>query len=702
MGIPVIVCVILFNTMSDFKMYESKAKLQFELNTDGSLSLTSKSLQLFEIGLMFTDLLEIARIKRVMENLQLNILIHSFKTDKLYKINLINDLYTKEELISRAEYLLENFQTLNMQRPIDVVINNTMIKNNLGVEDLSKRFSISRIGSSKYINVSVEDKDPYAAKFIIDILTKAWIKEYRYEVKQRYKDKSESIAASCDRAHDELLMLYDSLRDFQRDQNVIDIEATKKFIIDRSAELKKEISKGKKELASDKSSIDFLGNTLENKKDFGFKSESDEIHLSIMQLKDSLRKLQQEREYNAYNLEKLPSDYLDRIDAKISRIEIRINAQLSKSISSTTYDPSLTKQSIVNKYIQDQINYVKLEASVKTLENELYELNNRSRNNIEIIANIVKLEGQIETKEKYYLNLLEKKHFAELLEKESGNNLFVVENANFPIKPKSSKRGLIIVGASMGSMILILVIVVLRIIFDAKHHLPFQIEKESKIPIIASIYLLPHLDYLRRFKPKFVSKLQVWRQEYKRKQVHSQNIDSRKYLRRLILDLDDNGKNIISFVGARSNHVTLHTLLELQRMFDRTNLKSLIIYNDWFTPLPKTGNDFKRLEFKNRDQFTESGILDLSQEEVSPYDLLLPDDWFKLLVKLRKQYNYIMIITPPTHKSTIWHEWLNLTSDVFYVYELHETFDEEDAKNQDYLIEQHCNIFGGLLTSTVK
>ncbi|WP_044220887.1 GumC family protein [Flammeovirga pacifica] len=688
--------------MSDFKMYESKAKLQFELNTDGSLSLTSKSLQLFEIGLMFTDLLEIARIKRVLENIQLNILIKSLNTNKLYDIKLDNDLYSETEIINRANYLLDNFENLNMQRPIDVVINNTMIKNGLGIEDISKRFSISRIGSSKYINVSIEDKDPFAAKFIIDILTKAWIKEYRYEIKQRYKDKSESIANSCDRARVELSDLYDSLKVFKRKHNIIDIDATKKFIIDRSSELQKEISKGKKELASDKSSIDFLGNTLENKKDFGFKSESDDIHLSIMHLKDSLRKLQQEREYNAYNLEKLPSDYTTKLDAKIRSIENKIKNNLSKSISSTTYDPSLTKQSIVNKYIQDQINYVKLEAQVSTLEDELNQLTYRSRQNIDVISNIVKLEGQIETKEKYYLNLLEKKHFAELLEKESGNNFFIIETANFPIKPKSSKRGLIIVGASMGSMILILVIVVLRIIFDAKHHLPFQIDKESKIPIIASIYLLPVHDYKHKFKPRIISKLQRWRQNYKRKLVAGGNTDSRKYLRRLILDLDKDGKNIITFMGARSNHITLHTLLELQKMFNKTNIKSLIIYNDWFSPLDVNQKEYKRFEFKDRETINDSGVLDLSQEECSPYDLLLPDDWFSLLVKLRQKYQYILLITPPTHQSTIWHEWLNLTSDVFYVYELHETFDDDDVKHQEYLLETHCNVFGGFLTSNVK
>ncbi|WP_281615283.1 hypothetical protein [Flammeovirga sp. SubArs3] len=700
LGIPIVLCVVLYTQLSDFKTYQSKAKLQFELNTDGSLSVTSKSLQLFEIGLMFTDLLEIARIKRVIQHVQLMILIESLQTDNLYDIKIKTDLYSEKEIIKRAQFLLDNFIEFDLQRPVDVIINNILVFNGLSVEDLNKRIKINRIGSSKYIEVSVEDKSPYNAKFIVDALTDAWIREYRFELQSRYHEKSESINKSCINAKQDLVELMDSLKRYKRRNNVIDIKATKKFIIERSAEIKKEISLVKKDMRSVENTIDYLERTLQNKSDFGFQGNSQELNTEIMMLKDSLRKLQRDKEYNAYNLEKLPSDYPYKINEKINLLETKINKKLSNSVTNTTYDPSLAKQAMVSDYLKKQIEYVKLDAQLKSLQTEMGKLNSTSRKFIDIISDITKLEHQIETDNQHYLILLEKKYFAELLERDAGHNFFIIEKASFPIKAISSKKGLIIVGAFVGATILLLVTVALLIIFDPNHHLPAQIEKHAKIPIITSLYIIPIREFTSRFTPKFYKYIQTKRDNIKRRNVADQNADSKKYIRRLIVDLPKSNKNIISFMGARTNSITFDTAIEIQQMLAKSSLKSIIIYNDWFSPLSEKEVKVPIVSIDTFEASRENCILNLSEQSCSPYDFKLPQEWFYTLSHLRTVFDYVIIIPPPTHKATIWMEWLNLSSDIFYVYELHRRFERDDIKNQTYMLEQHANVIGGILTST--
>ncbi|MBB6460218.1 GumC domain-containing protein [Flammeovirga kamogawensis] len=701
LGIPFLTSLILYLNMKEFKIYESKAKMQFELTTDGSLSITSKSLQLFEIGLMFTDLLEIARIKRVTEQVQLEILIECLGENKFYNINSANNLFSDEEIIRRAKFLIESYSALDMQRPIDITINNILIYNNLSTSDINNRIIINRIGSSKYIDVKVEDSNPIAAKFIVKSISNAWIREYRHEIQKRYSEKRKSIEATCNSTQKELNILLDSLKEYKRKKKVIDVDETTKYLIDRRIELQNSVAKLKKDLASKKESIAYIEQKLNKNKDFGFSDQNESINSKIIVLKDSLRKLQQEKEYNSYNLERLPTDYMDKLNIKIAGVEKSIQKSISSSISSTTYDPSLTKQTMVNDYVKDQIDYVKEEAMIKVMNQELYQLSKQSDHFIEIISNIKKMEHQIKTKEKYYLTLLEKKYFAEILEDDAGHNFFIVETANFPIKHKKSKRALIVLGSFIGSLILFIVVITSTIIFDPKYHLPFQFEKDSLIPIISTI-TLPITDKKNsKYIPSFLKKIFDRRRERKNTQINQITIDNYRLLRRTILSIEED-TNIISFIDARSNFITLNTILIIRKMLQQTGIKTLLFYADWNAPLSmqEINESYKNLD--DLDTLNECSIINLSEEQKSPYDYLLPEDWFSKLKNLRSTYNYIFIIPPPTRVSTEWMEWINLSSEAFYVFELHQSFNQLDVKNQTYLLDTHCNIIGGILTSKSK
>ncbi|AZQ65288.1 hypothetical protein EI427_24035 [Flammeovirga pectinis] len=701
LGIPLVTSLVLYLNMREFKVYESKAKMQFELTTDGSLSITSKSLQLFEIGLMFTDLLEIARIKRVTEQVQLEILIACLGKDKFYNINSANNLFKDDEIIRRAKFLIESYSSLDMQRPIDITINNILIYNNLSTSDINNRIAINRISSSKYIDVKVEDSNPIAAKFIVKSITNAWIREYRHEIQKRYSEKRKSIEGTCNSTQKELNILLDSLKEYKRKKKVIDVDETTKYLIDRRIELQNSVAKLRKDLASKKESIAYIEQKLNKNKDFGFNNENESINSKIIVLKDSLRKLQQEKEYNSYNLERLPTDYMDKLNIKIVSVEKNIQKSISSSISNTTYDPSLTKQTMVNDYVKDQIDYVKEEAMIKVMNQELYQLSKQSDHFIEIISNIKKMEHQIKTKEKYYLTLLEKKYFAEILEDDAGHNFFIVESANFPIKHKKSKRALIVIGSFIGSLILFIVIITSTIIFDPKYHLPFQFEKDSLIPIISTI-TQPKPDKERSiFIPAFIKKILAKRKEKKDNSINQVTTDNYRLLRRTILSIEED-TNIISFVDARSNPITLNTILIIKEMLLQTGIKTLLFYADWNVPLSQQEikEEYKSLD--DIDTINDCSIINLSEEQKSPYDYLLPEDWFNKLKDLRTSYNYIFIITPPSRISTEWMEWINLSSEAFYVFELHKSFNQLDVKNQSYLLDTHCNVIGGILTSNGK
>lgn len=699
--LPCIVAIFVYTKTGDLKSFESKAKLQFELNSDENLTLNSKSIKLFEYGFLYSDVIEVARLKHVTHRIQLRILKDGFGEKKYFDFENSENLYSNAEIIKRIDFLLENKRLFDTQRPIDVVILQFLENNGISHESVNDKTKVSRISSSKYMKISTEDKNPNVAYFYVKVLSQEWPREYQSEIRYQLKEKRLIIEKTTNKAKDELDYLLDSLRDYQEKFNIFNVEASSDAINERILELQKMLGTLQKNHSARRRAIDYIKMQLDVKKDYGYANENEDIHQKIISLKDSLQKLKLNRQFDKYKLNHLPFDYTSALEVEINNLEDKLQQSLSRSITHTTYDPSATKQGIVTDLVSLEIEYQKEEAMIPVVIRQLNEVKHEGKNLVGVISHVDNLKHKIKTKETHYLTLLSKLNIATVLEKDAGKELFVIEEANFPLKHKSSKRLLSVIGTFVGGLLLIIIVIVVTIVLDKNLHKPFQYEKETIIHTVAIV------SGRRKFLNKQLEKV-PFLSNFLRKKIDKKNIkyeilerDVIKSIRKQVLEIDTKEAGIILFNYERSCKMQYHTVKKLYDFLRVLDVPVLMIYANWnqskidFKEAPVIGNKYSDLHTAKT-----SGLIDLSKYAASPYDYELPSKWFVILKKLKKTYRYIFIMPPPISSSLEWKEWMDISSDLYYMYELHFPFSEENAKTQNEMYESHLNILGTIITES--
>ncbi|MBD0401380.1 hypothetical protein [Flammeovirga sp. EKP202] len=696
---PAIAAVFVYTKTADFKSFESKSKLQFELTSDENLTLNSKSIKLFEYGFLFSDVIEVARLQHVTQRIQLRILKDGVGDKRYFDFEVDENLYGPTEIINRIDFLIEKNKLLDMQRPIDVVILQLLEKNGITPAAVESKIKISRIGSSKYMTITAEDKLAKVAYFYVKVMAEEWTQEYKNEIGHQLTGKRIIIEETTNKSKEELDYLLDSLRNFQERFNVFNVEASSDAVNERILELQKMLGTLTKNHAARRRAIDYIKHQLEVKTDYGYANQNQDLHEQIIHLKDSLQKLKLSREFDQFKADQLPFDHKANLENEISHLESRLQSSLNETIINTTYDPSATKQSIVSDLVVLEIEYEKEEAMIPVVRSQLWEVKSEGKRLVGIISHVDNLKHKINTKEKHYLKLLDKLNVALVLEKDAGKDLFVIEEANFPLKPKSSKRMLLVIGTFMGGLLLIIVTIVATLALDKNLHKPFQFEHETVISTVALVSGRRHkVNKVIQKIPK-LNQFIYKRCQKKNKVLDALERDVIKSIRKQVLEIDTKESGIILFNYVRSNKMQYHTVKKLYDFLRVLGVETLILYANWdlpevdFEDAPIIGNSYADVETA-----TASGMIDLSKYAASPYDYALPSKWFKMLKRLKEQYKYIFILPPPIYQSLEWKEWMDLSSDLYYMYELHFPFNEDDAKNQNEMYESHLNILGTIIT----
>ncbi|WP_020529857.1 exopolysaccharide transport family protein [Flexithrix dorotheae] len=681
------VCIVIYLTRNQEKTFTSNATISLNLETNGNLSLSGQAVKQYEIGIYFQNLIELSKSLATIDNVRLNFLKDALtgKHNFLVKKKTSDLLIDSAEVLNRVTFHIENNETINLNNELDFQVNELLNENNISREDLLKKLSISRIGNSNFIKIGMDSNNPEKSAYLIQLFISAIIHKKKYLTKNKLgkdKDLYEDLVV---KAKKELNEKIEALENFKVENNIINLPEHTKAIVNQLVNLEIEKAQLYESRAANQQVLNRLQNTFDtgHPMPVSLKSNSE-----IIFLKEQLNLLNAKLVQNAFDQDQI--GYRDSLKHEAAIVKKQINNVISNLIADVPYDVRSTRQELVSKFIDYQLEVEKANRTIPIIQGEINKLKEYTSKIASLESSIGSLEDGIQTAQQTYLQLLNKFNLAKTIEQGSAaNDIVIIDQPTIPLKPQKSKRAIMVIAAGMGLFILIIGIIAAIELLDNTLK---NVEDYELISLFNVLAVIPD------FKDKLVVKDELMSNAVS--VIISQQIKS---IRKKILDLNEE-ERVILFTSSHQEEGKTWIATRLAESMVKTGFNILIIHADWMS---KNKSEFgssllKEYHFDlndNIDHLKESGILWFGNSKSSPYDIYDKERWKALKNQLLNVYDFVLVVSPPMSFSTDWQEWAQIGDNIINVFMANKIFRIVDKRNEKDLENCEKPVLGNVFNS---
>ncbi|WP_169304694.1 hypothetical protein [Chloroherpeton thalassium] len=674
--------VVFFLTRSQPKTYVSEATLNINFQSSKGLSLTDDVLQQYEINEYFENLIQLTRSRKNIELVRLQLL----KEFYLKKHNHLkfdeNDaaVLDTSQIMPIINRLIKEKEMLNLLDKTHAEINFFLKKNNLSHDYINANLGMARIGKSNYISVVYEADTPFKAAYINGLIIETMKQLYQSISKHRTdydRDMFEKLVVS---SKDELDKKIKRLEQYKIKNNVINLPEHTKAIVNQIVNMEIQLSHLKEVRASRQKAVERIKEDYETELPMPVNLEANQ---KIVDLKRKLSAANSTLIANKFKPN--PSIDIQKQEKEVQEIKDQVSHEIVKLVKDVPYDPKQTKQEMVYRLIGYQLDVEIAEESIPVVQNEISRILEYARSFAPLESTIGGMENEIYVAQQGYLILLNKLNLAKTVAEGKGSaEIYTVDFPSIPIKPKPGKRGVLVVASGVVIFLLIVVVLVLIEILDASISTVDRFEKVSMFGVVAAI---PDMQS-ECVKNGSLSQAEAFH-------ILQQQL---KALRQEILKIEPENRIVLWLSGHRMDGKVWFTS-QVMESLQKINQKVLLIYGD---PHDNSVPDAS-MPILGTQPFAilgheKSGILDLTESQLSPLEIMDSANWQQFFQEIRAKYDYIFIVPPALEKSADWKEWAMFAKSAFYLFRAHKIFQSIDARSMQMIADSSLQVAGAVLS----
>lgn len=176
-------------TTNQERRYASEATLSVSLPLSGNLTLSGQAYKQYEAGVFFNNLLESMKATKTVEMARLHFLREDFDRGGQYiSFKKYTDLQKDSAQVKqRVAYLLNNWQMLDIRKPLDLAITLLLENNRLSIEAILSNLKVYRVASSHLIKLSTETENPYKSAALLDAYMHITIAQHKALMKGKHE-----------------------------------------------------------------------------------------------------------------------------------------------------------------------------------------------------------------------------------------------------------------------------------------------------------------------------------------------------------------------------------------------------------------------------------------------------------------------------------------------------------------------------------
>ncbi|MDW7690504.1 Wzz/FepE/Etk N-terminal domain-containing protein [Flammeovirgaceae bacterium SG7u.111] len=681
---PILAVVLVFYLTKDLpRVYTSNATVHVNLQTNSDLSLSGQAIKQYEIGMYFQNLLELLKSRSTFEYVRLKAL-----KDYVQKKHQLFDLEKPEggtydldsiRILTLIDSCLENKGILNLSQPEQAVVIQFLESNGMSNKALNSMIKGYRLGNSYFLKIETKTDGAFKSKYFADLFSEALIFYHINLSRERISKDRQIMEELVRQAKLKLDMKVKALEEFKIKNTIINLGELTKAIVNQTVDMEIALAKIEEKEAAKRQGM------LEIEKNFKKKGAPLPLSLDknekVIELKSKLREVHRAEITNAFKEQKdLPLDSLALFTEQVKK---DIQQNIKHTISEVPYDPAMTRQDLVSRYIGLQLEAEMAKEIMPIVKAEIQRLKVYANSFAPLESAIGTFDREINTSEQSYLILLNKLNLTKTVEQGTGiNELTINDEAFLPIKPEASKRLFMLAGAGLAVFVVIIAFIVVIELLDRSIGAVSQFEASTQIPMIAAF---PNAND-KRVEPN--SQLANSIKLLVREQV--------KNLREKVMAIPEGNRTFLLTSTYESEGKTWIAQSLSRKLID-SGYSVLMIQADWFgksevvTELKSLGNHFTHLE-----SVTESGCIQANHQNDSPFDFATQMKWKQTLSDLKMKYDFIFVIPPPLSICSDWQEWATILDNSIHVFKANKTFRAVDQRAEKALLDCKLNKVGSV------
>lgn len=687
--LTVVACYFLVKELPD--QYKSHGSIATGLvdKTDQGIMNTGTE-QDFEIARKFDNLIQMMSLKKVIDVVSYQLLIHDLKApesdDFRNESKLLSGMGAAERktvlkiLTQKYKTQEELFPERNEERKIQEVL----AEMEYDAAHLQKKLSIFRLSNSDYISIDFEAENPFLASFVINTLSNEFINLYSARLANN-SDKTISFLA--DFLNQKRVVLHEQmneLKNYKIKNRVLNLDEQAKSLYGQMAEFEIRQEVAEKDIVAYAAAIKNIDAKFKGPDRNYLETALAGINQEIVLTKQRLR---------SANELYVKSNFDPKYKAKVDSIQKKLSFQIAEATDKNIYSPLVVKEELVSQKMTMEIARDLAVNSVASIKGELNRLNAKFDGLVPNEAKVQEFETAIDIASKEYIEALQKYNDARLASS-FPVQLKIAERA-LPGRIQPSKKIVLVILSGVISLVFCLVVFLVLYFLDGSIRYPQQLADATDRPV---------LGYLNNIKGSMdMSQLDGETSHEKRMQLY------RNLIRSIRFELmnEGPGTKLISITSLKEGNGKTILTLSLAWAFSKISKKVLIIDgNSRYSEITKIkgGSLFIEdylVEETNEVTDTDEGaiyFLGNKGADTSLFEIAKEERINMKLNNLMEQFDIILVETDSLESMNKAKEWISFSDIVVAVFGSGNSVSTEDKAKIDYLKNLNGKFAGWVLT----
>ena len=690
MIIPVVVMIITFlATKNQPNSYTSHARISAGIVDQTQKIFLDKEDQVQDkVNQSFSNLLQMIQMKAVFDQVSYQLILNDLTTDKPFKkpSKLLMDLNSpaRKHAVEVYSKMYLAHQPLSPMDPDQKGLVKVLASMGYNADALKKKFTVYRIESSDFIDLTYESENPMMSAFVINAVAKEFIAYYTYLTKQNELKALNFVTDQLKQKKDSLDMKNAALMDYKIKNRILNLnEETKSLYVQRS-DFETRMHLAENEVNSKKGAINELNEKLCQNSQQYQEGVLSPLNKDIVRAKDKL---------NALNDEYIKTGFKAEVKQRIDSLRTTIQNKITQAADRPVTKPTATKDNLMAERLKLEIDLSLAENSISSLKTEYDKVSQRLDSLVPHEAVIAAMEGDINVAQQEYLELL-KRYNEVSAEYNSAIRIKQVE-AGMPDDNASSKKAVTIIVAGVVCAVLYFLILFVLFYIDNSIKYPEELEKATDMKVLGHFPVI---------KSSFLEIQKLW----DRDSISEVDKEFRNLLRsarfEVQLALADNkilavtslkngaGKTLCALSLASAYHMVGKKVLLIDGNFINSEITRIAEAEDYIEDYLEDRISMERSRFDSKMKMLGNKGADTTLFEINN------DDWIKQkLAALKDQFDIIIIEIPSLDTLNESREWIEVSDCLIAVFQANESISREMKKQIEYLRAQEGKFIGWIL-----
>ncbi|WDF53688.1 Wzz/FepE/Etk N-terminal domain-containing protein [Mucilaginibacter sp. KACC 22063] len=691
--IPLVAIIITyFLVRNQPDLYTSQAQIATGIVDQTQQSISQQIQQDSRISQEFSNLIELIRSKKMLDQVSYQLMIHDLKSAAPYRkpsklLSTLNQ-QAKQHALQVYSDMYAKKQSLSLFNEDQRGLYQLMSSMKYDDQSLLKTLTVYRTDNSDFIVVQADSDNPELSATIVNNLCSEAISYYNMLIKENQQKAVTFLGELLKAKQDSMNKRMQQLKDYKIQNHVFNLNEQARSLYGEIADFETRLEQNKKDAIANQQAVKNIDSKFDP-------SDRQYIESTLVKINQNIvgTRAQLEAANNRYVQSGFDQKYKSQVDSLSRRLSAQVNQSTDKLITS----PLTTKQNLIEQKLTLQIQADLAKNSISSIQTQLDALNQRLYKLVPHEAVIQADESAITVASQEYLDILQKYNQTSL-ESNFTARLRRVQQA-MPGMAQPSKKMLLVILSGIISFVFCVAVFFVIFLLDTSIKNPRELANKTKTPVMG---------YLNQLHGAVIDLNKVWNE----RDAGTEVALFRSLLQsvRFEIDTELKGDKILLVNSIKKGEGKTYVTMNLAYAYAAINKKVLVIDGNFINPditelsgtknfiedYFKAAEDTETMHLNSKINILGNKGGGLSVLEIADSNIIN-----RKLNALKSFYDIIIIEASALDTLNRSKEWILYAEKIVAIFEAGQSFKQTQQLNLEYL-KAHGNKFVGWVMNMVS